>query len=186
MARWFENKDERWTDEVVQLAKERVERGDIAHIVVATTTGRTGALFAHALRDANVDVVCVTHHAGFKAGDENQLEPDHAAAISDAGGVLLTGMHALSGVGRAISKSFGGATPVELIAHTLRLFGEGMKVCVEIAVMAADAGLIPTDCDVICVGGTGRGADTAVVLRASHANRFFEMRIRETLCRPIG
>jgi len=61
-----------------------------------------------------------------------------------------------------------------------------MKVCVEIAVMAADAGLIPTDRDVICVGGTGVAADTAVVLKPSHTNRFFEMKIRETLCPPIA
>jgi hypothetical protein len=59
-----------------------------------------------------------------------------------------------------------------------------MKVCVEIAVMAADAGRIPTDCDVICVGGTGRGADTAVVLRPAHSNSFFDLRVGEILCRP--
>ena len=59
-----------------------------------------------------------------------------------------------------------------------------MKVCVEIAVMAADAGLVPTDRDVLCVGGTGSGADTAVVLRPAHMNRFFDLRIREVLCKP--
>ena len=52
--------------------------------------------------------------------------------------------------------------------------------------MAADAGLVPTDRDVICIGGSGKGADTAVVLQAAHANAFFELKIRETLCRPIG
>ena len=92
--------------------------------------------------------------------------------------------HSLSGVGRSISTQFGGATPVEIVAHTLRLFGQGMKVCVEIAIMAADAGLIPTDRDVICVGGTNRGADTAVVLRPAHANTFFNLRVREILCKP--
>jgi hypothetical protein len=48
------------------------------------------------------------------------------------------------------------------------------------------AGLIPTDCDVICVGGTGRGADTAVVLRPAHMNRFFDLRVREVLFKPSG
>jgi len=186
MTRWFEESGAQWTAEVLGLVAERLEVGGLKHVIIATTSGATGARFAEALRDRNVDVVCVTHHAGFVAGDENQLQPGHAAAIEAAGGVILTASHALSGVGRSISKSFGGTTSIEVIAHTLRLFGQGMKVCVEIAVMAADAGLIPTDRDVLCVGGTGRGADTAVVLRASHASRFFEMRIRETLCRPIG
>jgi hypothetical protein len=185
MTRWFDEAGAQWTDDVLAIVAERLRAGDISHVVVATTSGATGARFAEALRDSGVGVVCVTHHVGFKAGDEDQLEPGHATAIREAGGAVLTTSHALSGVGRAISKTFGGTTPAELIAHTLRLFGQGMKVCVEIAVMAADAGLIPTDREVLCVSGTGRGADTAVVLQPSHASRFFEMRIRETLCRPI-
>ncbi len=183
---WFEEVGPQWTGDVIAVVERRLDDGDIAHVVVATTSGETGVRFAGALRDRDVDVVCVTHHVGFKGGDESQLELEHAQAIRAAGGKVLTASHALSGVGRSISKGFGGTTQVEVIAHTLRLFGQGMKVCVEIAVMAADAGLIPTDQDVICVGGTGRGADTAVVLKPAHANSFFDMRIRKTLCRPIG
>jgi hypothetical protein len=185
MTQWFDSAGEH-TETVIDVVAERLGAGGIRHVVVATTSGKTGARFAEVLRDRDVDVVCVTHHVGFKGDDEAQLEPEHAEAIRAAGGKILTTSHALSGVGRSISKGFGGATPVELIAHTLRLFGQGMKVCVEIAVMAADAGLIPTDRDVICVGGSGGDADTAVVLKPAHANAFFDLRIRETLCRPIA
>jgi hypothetical protein len=185
MTVWFDEAGQH-TEAVLEAVGERLQRGDIGHVVVATTSGRTGARFAEAQRDSNVDIVCVTHHVGFSGGDEDQLEPEHAEAIRAAGGHILTTSHALSGVGRTISKQLGGVTRVEVIAHTLRLFGQGMKVCVEIAVMAADAGLIPTDRDVICVGGTGRGADTAVVLEPAHTNCFFEMRIRDTLCRPVA
>jgi len=185
MSEWFDKAGDH-TDDVIARVVERLRGGDIGHVVVATTSGKTGVRFVEALRDVQVEVVCVTHHVGFQRGDENQLEAEHARAIREAGGAVLTASHALSGIGRSLSKAFGGTTPVEIIAHTLRLFGQGMKVCVECAVMAADAGMIPTDRDVLCVGGTGRAADTAVVLRPSHANRFFEMRIRETLCRPIG
>jgi len=175
-----------YAEVVIAAVAERLCSGDIGQVVVATTSGRTGARFAEAFRDSVAEVVCVTHHVGFNGGDEDQLEPQYAQAIRAAGCKLLTGSHALSGVGRTISKSFGGTTYVEVIAHTLRLFGQGMKVCVEIAVMAADAGLIPTDRDVVCVGGTGRGADTAIVLKPAHANDLFGLRIRETLCRPIA
>jgi len=185
MAEWFEQAGDH-TEEILGIVAERLERGGIEHVVVATTSGATGAAFAEALHARGVEVVCVTHHVGFKGGDEDQLEPGHAEAIHAAGGRILTASHALSGVARSVSKSFGGTSSAEMIAHTLRLFGQGMKVCAEIAVMAADAGLIPTDRDVICVGGTGRGADTAVVLRPAHANAFFEMRFRETLCRPVA
>jgi hypothetical protein len=185
MAEWFEEAGDH-TETAIDIVAKRLERDGIAHVVVATTSGATGARFAEALRDRDVETVCVTHHVGFKGGDEDQLDPKHAEAIRAAGGKILTASHALSGVARSVSSSFGGASAVEMIAHTLRLFGQGTKVCVEIAVMAADAGLIPTDRDVICVGGTGRGADTAIVLRPAHASAFFETRIRETLCRPVA
>ena len=71
------------------------------------------------------------------------------------------------------------------MAHTLRMFGQGVKVCVEIAVMAADAGMIPTTEPVIAVGGSGRGADTAVILQAANANRILSTKIDEIICKPI-
>jgi len=185
MTEWFDSAGDH-TAAVFDAVAQRLDAGGIAHVVVGTTSGRTGARFAEALRDSDAEVVCVTHHVGFKGGDDDQREARYLEAMSAAGAKVLTTSHALSGVARSISKSFGGASPVELIAHTLRLFGQGTKVCVEIAVMAADAGLIPTDREVICVGGTGRGADTAVVLKPAHANAFFETRIRETLCRPVA
>jgi hypothetical protein len=171
---------------VVDAVQRRSTQGGIRHVVVATSSGETGVRFLDALAGREVKLVCVSHHAGFGEGDELDLLPEHAAVLRAAGVPLFVGTHALSGIGRSISTQFGGTTPVELIAHTLRLFGQGMKVCVEIAVMAADAGLIPTDCDVICVGGTGHGADTAVVLRPAHMNRFFDLRVREVLCKPSG
>ena len=171
---------------VIDVVQRRLVRDGIRHVVVATTTGETGVRFLDALAGRDVKLVCVSHHAGFGEGDDLDLVPEHAAVLRAAGVPLFVGTHALSGVGRSISSQFGGTTPVEVIAHTLRLFGQGMKVCVEIAVMAADAGLIPTDRDVICVGGTGHGADTAVVLRPAHMNRFFDLRIREILCKPSG
>jgi len=38
--------------------------------------------------------------------------------------------------------------------------------------------------DVICVAGTGHGADTALVLRAVNARNFFDLKVREILCKP--
>jgi hypothetical protein len=63
------------------------------------------------------------------------------------------------------------------------MLGQGVKVCVEIAAMACDAGLAPAD-DVICVAGTGQGADTACLIKADSSNRFFQIRVREILAKP--
>jgi hypothetical protein len=97
---------------------------------------------------------------------------------------VLTTTHVLSGAERGLSRKFGGVYPVEIIAHTLRMFGQGVKVCVEVAVMALDAGMIPYGEEVIAVGGTGRGADTAVIIKPAHANSILDTWISEIICKP--
>jgi hypothetical protein len=107
------------------------------------------------------------------------------AELEKMGTEVLICSHALSGVGRSISSKLGGVTGTEVIAHTLRRFGtDGLKVAVEVAVMAADAGLVPTDREIIAVGGTHGGADTALVLKAAHMNNFFDLEIREIIAKP--
>ena len=60
----------------------------------------------------------------------------------------------------------------------------GIKVAVEVAIMAADAGLLPTDRKVIAVRGSGGDADTAIVLKAAHMNNFFDLEVRKILGKP--
>jgi len=72
----------------------------------------------------------------------------------------------------------------EIIANTLRIFGQGVKVCIEMALMASDAGLVMSGHAVMCVAGTSSGADTAVVLIPANAQRFFDLKIVEMVCRP--
>lgn len=50
--------------------------------------------------------------------------------------------------------------------------------------MAADAGLIPVDNDVVAIAGTGRGADTALLLRPANTARFFDLKIKEIIAKP--
>jgi hypothetical protein len=172
------------TPRVIECATARLGQGGLTHVVVASGSGKTAVSCQKAFASVGLPLVCVTHHVGFHAADEFELDSACAAALRKARVPIVTGTHALSGVSRSISSTFGGTTSVEVIAHTLRLLGQGTKVCVEIAVMAADAGAIPTDHDVLAIAGTRGGADTAVVLRPAHMNRFFDLRIREILCKP--
>jgi hypothetical protein len=71
-----------------------------------------------------------------------------------------------------------------IVANTLRLMGQGLKVAIEISVMAADAGLVPTDEDIIAIGGSGGGADYAIILKPVHSNDFFDLKVKEVLCKP--
>ena len=70
------------------------------------------------------------------------------------------------------------------IADVLRIFSQGMKVACEITLIAADAGAVRTDEDVISIAGTGRGADTAIVLTPVYSHHFFDLRVKEILCKP--
>jgi hypothetical protein len=103
--------------------------------------------------------------------------------LAGRGLTIVTGSHALSGIERSVAARYSGVYPVILIADTLKLFGQGTKVAVEVAVMAADAGAL-SGRDIIAIGGTGRGADTALVLKPTHQNNFFDLRIREIICKP--
>jgi uncharacterized protein len=176
---YFENPGMENTDRLIELVKERAEELGIKTMVVASVSGESSLKLADAIPESKI--ISITHHAGFRGGDELELKPQYQAELEKRGIPVYVGTHALSGVGRGISNKFGGVTPVEIIAETLRMFSQGVKVCVEISIMAADAGLIPTDEEIIAVGGTARGVDSALVLKSAHMSNFFELRVREII-----
>jgi hypothetical protein len=112
------------------------------------------------------------------------LSEESAQKIRAAGGKIVYASHAFMGVNGAIQGKFNTMYPAGIIAQVLRLFGQGMKVVVEITAMAADAGVIPVDRDVIAIAGSGRGADTAVVIKPSYSHTFFDIFVREIISKP--
>jgi len=169
------------TDALLRIVKEHVEKEGIVNIVVASTTGETGAKASKIFKGYNV--VIVTHCFGFREPGKTEFKEEYRSEILANGAKIFTGIHALSSVERAIRKDFDTIQPLGLIANTLRLMGEGTKVCVEITLMAADAGLIPVNRDIIAIAGTGRGADTALRIQPSNTGRFFSLKIREVLAK---
>lgn len=164
-------------DICLAAARER----SINQIVIATSTGEVAKAFLPYVKEFHI--VCVGQVYYFRADLENAMSEETRKEILDGGMTLYHGSHVLSGAERALSGTMQGVYPVEIIAHTLRLFGQGTKVAVECAVMALDAGLIkpgPT----ISVGGTGRGADTAIILSPASASRILDTQIHEFLCKP--
>ncbi len=170
------------TERVLEIAGRRARELGLRRIIVATTRGDTAVRASEVL--SGHDLIAVTHSTGFREPNEQELTEENRRLLQERGVRVLTATHAFGGVGRAVRKKLGTYQVEEIIAHTLRLFGEGMKVAAEIALMAADAGLVRTDEEVIVIAGTGRGADTAVVLRPANAQTFFNLRIQEVLCKP--
>lgn len=180
---YFKNPGPQNTDALLNFVKEYAEKEKIRDIVVASTTGETGVKTTKLFNGYNV--VVVTHHVGFRKPGEWELKENYRKEILESGAKIFTGTHALSSAERAIRKDFGTIQTLEIIANTLRLMGEGAKVCVEITLMAADAGLIPVDRDIIAIGGTGKGADTALRIFPANSARFFNLRIKEVIAKPM-
>jgi hypothetical protein len=174
------------TGAVLDAVAARLKKGDIRHVVVASDSGETGLKAIARFRGSNVQVVVVTEHCGFDKEGECAMTKETEQAIVKAGGRVVCATHALSGVERSITRKIGGASRVESISEALRaLFGQGLKVAVEVAIMAADNGAIPCgDLEVVAIGGTSTGADTACVIRPAHSNGFFNMRVREIIAIP--
>ena len=177
----MENKDyEKTTEETVAAAIKRARELDIKKVIVASTTGYTAGLFA----DSGLDVVCVTHHIGWKHPNQDEMPAEARNMLTEKGVEILTCTHIFAGIDRALRMQFGGIYPVEIVASALRMFGQGLKVCVEIGIMAVDSGLTRQAEEVITVGGTGRGADTAIVMYPYHSQNFLKSKVLEVICKP--
>jgi len=170
------------TDETLKAAKERADELGIRDIVVSSTEGTTALKAVDVFRGYNV--VVVTHVTGYKEPGGQEVSDERAKKIRDGGGKIVTAAHAFSGVEQAIRKKFDTVYPAGIIAQTLRLFSQGMKVVVEITAMATDAGLIPADKDVVAIAGSHRGADTAVVIKPANSRAIFDMVVKEIICKP--
>lgn len=179
---YFERAGKDNTRQTLQIAKDEALKRGIKHIVVASTVGDTGLQAAQVLQGTGIKLIVVTHSTGHRQPGEQLFNPETKKDIERLGGVVFTGTDTLTGYEIAMGIR-GQSSPQALISAVLRMFGQGMKVCIEIVAMAGDAGLIPIE-DVIAVAGTARGADTAVVVSANSTNRLFDIKVREILAKP--
>ncbi len=179
---YFQKTGEDNTEKTLRMAAKRAEELGVKNIIIATTSGKTGALAAGVFKGKNV--IIVTHSTGFVGPDQQELKPAYRKKIEALGAKILTCQHAFGGVGRAVRKKLGTYELEEIIAYTLRIFGQGTKVAIEIALMAADAGQVPVSEPCLSIGGTGEGADTALLLVPSNAQTFFDLRVMEILAKP--
>jgi hypothetical protein len=184
---YFEKAGSQNTDDTIRLALERAKLLNIKHVVVASTSGATGVRAAIAFAGTGAKVIVVGHHVGFSKPGQRELEEQYVRQLQEMGAAVVEATHALSGVERSITRRLGGASRVEAISEALRtVISVGTKVCVEISIMAADSGQVPVDgkTEIIAIGGTWDGADTACVIRPAHANNFFDLHVMEIVCMP--
>nr|QOV09058.1 hypothetical protein HULAa30F3_00011 [uncultured Dehalococcoidia bacterium] len=170
------------TPATLKLAAQRASELGIKKILVSSTHGPTALAAVEALK--GFQVIIVTHETGFEEPGVQEFPAETRAQLEAKGVIVLSVTHAFGGLSRAMRKKFNTYVLGEIIANTLRIFGHGVKVAVEITLMAADCGAVRTDETVISLGGTEGGVDTAIVCRPVNAQRFFDLKVHEIICKP--
>lgn len=178
---YFEGPGKTNTEETLKRAFERGRALGLNEVVVASTTGDTAFKAAEIFE--GFTMTAVSYHCGFRKPFESVMAASVRKDLEVRGIKVISATHALSGVERAVAKKHGGVYPALLIADTLRLFGQGTKVAVEVAIMAADSGAL-TGNDIVSIGGSGHGSDTALILKPANQSDIFDIRIREVVCKP--
>lgn len=165
----------------MKIAKKYAEENGIQDVVVATTTGWTGVLASNIFEEG-FNLVAVTHSTGFKKEGEQELLEENKQKMLEKGMSIFTGSMIFHSWNDYYRKKHGAITTTTIIADTLRLFGQGTKVVVEIIAMVADAGLIPPK-PVLGIAGTGHGADTIILAKSVNSKKLFDMQIMDVIAK---
>jgi hypothetical protein len=182
-SRYFKGPGPKNSRGVLEFVSQRAKELAIDKILVGTCSGKT-AFDALEVLDPNLKIIAVTHMTGYRKPNYQELSEEARQDLESKGVSVLTCQHAFGGVGRGVRNKLSTYQVDEIIAYTLRTFGQGTKVAIELALMAADAGLVRTDEDVISVGGTVKGADTALLLQPANSFKLFDLKVKEILCKP--
>jgi len=182
---YFDKKGSANTEKTLEIALACCKERNIEKIVVASSTGETAMKLREMAGDF-VEIIAVTYGAASRFRDQvKEFEKNQDSLIAKKIRIVR-GLHALSGVERSFEGRYkSGFIPLNLISDTLRMFSQGVKVCVEITVMAVEHGFITSDEDVVAIGGSGKGSDTAMVIKPGSAANIFETKIKALLCMPI-
>ena len=190
---YFEKAGKRNTEAVIEAVSQRLETGDIKQVIIASGSGETAVKFARSLKD-RVDLICVSGppYRREMGREWPCLKEEFRQELEKSGVVILDRAPHVFHNSVIESAPWAGDTPERIMQQTLYCFGQGMKVVVEIAIMGVLSGYVPPFSEVIAVGGTYYGADTAVVLRATYPGCIFHedpakrLRIREILAMPVS
>lgn len=182
---YFEKQGENYTDDLISAVKDKLESSsDIKRILIASSTGESALKLYDALDEFDVEIINVTHHMGFSGDNESDISDEMVEKLRKVGIRTYLGSHAFSGAARGVTNKYGGYSPLDVVADTLRMFSHGIKVSAEISIMAADAGLVPVGEKIIAIGGRGHGVDSAVILTPVNAKNLFNLKFHEIIAMP--
>ena len=173
---YFEKPGRQNTEQTLEIAFAIAREHGIETVVLASTTGDTARKALQPAAD-DIKLVVIPHQYGWT--DEPEFDLQLIPKLEECGhqvhfSTMLFHTDDLYGTGSP-----------QALANLLRIFGQGMKVCIEIILMAADAGLVSSHKQVVAVAGTGRGADTAIVATPASSMHLSDLQVHRILCKPL-
>jgi len=187
---YFEEPGEQNTRDVIDAVERRLAVGDIKDVVVASTSGKTAVEFAEALNGVKVYCVSETPYLREWNFEWPCLKPEHKARLEKLGAVVLENIAYVFHNSVLEGSKWDPLYPEKLVREVLYTFGQGMKVAVEVVLIAVATGYLDPYREVIGVGGSSRGADTAAVIRSTYPGTIFskdpkkKLEIREIIAMP--
>jgi uncharacterized protein len=190
---YFDEPGEGNTQWVIEAVSQRLAAGGITKVIIASTSGKTAVEFARSLK-GKAELVCVSEAPYrrewgeqwpcLKQAFRRELEKLGVAIVDNAPYVLHSSV--------LEAARWPNTSPEQLVKETLYSFGQGMKVAIEVVLTAVSCGCVTPYEDVIGVGGSSKGADTAIILRATYPASLFDkdpekrLEIREIIAMPIS
>lgn len=181
---YFDKQGDNYTDELISIVNDKLNVAEnIKYVLIASASGESALKLAEAI-DRDVTIINVSHNIGFSGDNESDISKEMVKKLENVGIVTYQGLHAFSGAARGVTNKYGGYSPLDVVADTLRMFSHGVKVAAEISIMAADAGLIPVGEEILAIGGRAHGVDTAVILTPVNSKNLFNMKFHEIIAMP--
>jgi hypothetical protein len=177
---YFENPGKENTVSTLEIARNKAKKACISTVLLSSSGGYTAQKALEVFKDEKITLIVI----GWKRSFPEELAQK---LIHKGHKILYPGEHKFH--------------HPEEAWELLRRFSEGMKVCVQIVLMATETGLIKEGEMVIALGGTGTieydpggGVDTAIVMEAVKGDIKIDLptgqkklkgrKIKELLCKP--
>jgi uncharacterized protein len=196
---YWEKPGKEHTEATLRIALEAAKERGINTVIISSTTGYTALEALKVFKGSTIKLVIVTHATGYRDKGLQMLPEETRTKLKEAGSEVVTCTDVLTG---AVSAGIGRQRPEKteslesrlpwivpppniIVANTLRMFSQGVKVCAEIAMMAVDSNAVPSGSVVVAVAGSHAGADTAMVLEAAESSRIRDLKLMEIICKPL-
>ena len=191
---YFDEPGPQNTEDVIETVAKRIESTGIGYVVVASHSGVTALKFAETLKNNRVKakILCVTSGPARKrkGKDWPSISQEMRKKLIDSDVVIVE--RALNVFEEPIVEDsrWPSLTPGHIMREVFYTLGQGFKVAVEVALMSVVSGYLDSKQEVIAVGGTGKGCDTAIIMKTIFPQAFFSndpndrLQIREVIAMP--